>query len=121
MKQIIRNKTFETNSSSMHSLILVEESVFTEFKNGKTYFVIYGDKFVTKEELVELDSFKSEYPEYVNVSEERKEEMLDEYIDQYCDGDYPEIATYNSLDLCTREVYDKDGNKQIAFSYYIAG
>lgn len=121
MKQIIRSNTFETNSSSTHSLILVDEETFNKFKRGETYLAIYGDKFLTKAEVAETDSFKSEYPDYANVSDERKEEMLDEYIEEFSDGDYPELGTYRGLDLCTKEVYDKDGNKQIAFSYYIAG
>lgn len=121
MEQTIRTSTFETNSSSTHSLIIVSEKEFELFKSGQTYFKIYDDAFLTREEISKSEVFLRECPNYVNANEFEKEEILSNFLDEFCDGDYPEFATYHGLDLVVREVYDKDGNKQIAFSYYIAG
>jgi len=121
MKQLIRANTFETNSSSTHSLILVDEETFNNFKKGNVYFVIYANKFVEEKDIPSLSAFKSEYPDFETANPYQQEEMVKDFIEEFSDGDYPELATYNGLDLCTREVYDKNGNKQIAFSYYIPG
>ena len=45
MRKIIRFNTFETNSSSTHSLIIISEEEFEKFKKGETYFKIDIDKF----------------------------------------------------------------------------
>lgn len=121
MKQNIRHNTFETNSSSIHSLILVNVDQFEKFKNKELYFLIAQDKFITKNEISELADFKSENPNFNNLNSDEKIRAVQEFIEDFSDCDYPILATYHSLDLCTQEVYDKDGNKQIAFSYYING
>lgn len=121
MKQTIRVKTFETNSSSTHSLILVNSDEFEKFKNKELYFYIFADKFITKKDIATLPEFEENYPNYNDFDEQTLNESIDEFIYENCDGDYPVLGTYNSIDLCTQEVYDKDGNKQIAFSYYIPG
>lgn len=121
MKQTIRNNTFETNSSSTHSLILVNVEEFEKFKQKELYFHIDGNRFITKDEIKDLDYFKQENKDFDSLSDESKEDRINEFIEDYTDCDYPVLATYHSLDLCTREVYDENGNKQIAFSYYING
>lgn len=121
MNQTIRSNTFETNSSSTHSLILVNTETFEEFKKGKLYFVIYADKFIEEKDIPTLDAFKNEYPDFETANPYQQEDMVKDFIDEFSDGDYPEIGTYNGMDICTKEVYDKDGNKQVAFSYYIPG
>ena len=121
MRKIIRFNTFETNSSSTHSLIIISEEEFEKFKSGQTYFKIYDDTFLTREEISKSELFLRECPNYVNANEFEKEEILSNFLDEFCDSDYPEFASYQWLDLVTREVYDKDGNKQIAFSYYVNG
>ena len=79
MKTAIREGVFETNSSSTHSLIMLEESKFNEWKDGeifyhegepwikdkearekfRNYFKKYDnhDDFFTKEEVKEIKKF----------------------------------------------------------------
>lgn len=121
MKQTIRYNSFETNSSSTHALIIVDKIEFEKFKNGETYFNIGDDTFIVKKDIVKLDDFKCEYRDFEKFTEEELEDAIDEFIDNYCDCDYPVLGTYHSLDLCTENVYDKDGNEKVAFSYYING
>lgn len=121
MRQTLRFNTFETNSSSVHSLIIISEEEFEKFKKGETYFKIDNDKFLTKEEIEQSDFFLREVKGFDNAESFEKDNLFNEFMEDFCDCDYPEFATYHGLDLATREVYDKDGNKQIAFSYYING
>ena len=41
MKQIIRSNTFETNSSSAHSLIIISKDTFEKWKLGDLYLSKY--------------------------------------------------------------------------------
>ena len=121
MKRSIRMNTFETNSSSTHALILIDKSDFESFKHGDTYFDIERGDFITKESIVNLNDFKHEHPDFEHYSEEKLNDALNDFIEDYCDCDYPLLATYKCLDLCTQEVFDEQGNEKIAFSYYING
>lgn len=56
MKKIIRLNTFETNSSSTHSLIMCTKETYEKWKSGELLFDKYAEKFVepsnySKEEL----------------------------------------------------------------------
>jgi hypothetical protein len=52
MKQSIRYGVFETNSSSTHSVVLLNDKEYNDWKDGKIRISIYGD-IITKEELDE--------------------------------------------------------------------
>jgi len=99
MKQTIRIGTFETNSSSTHSLILVNVDEFEKFKNKELYFYIWGDKFLKKEEIAELEDFKSEYPDYKELDDSEKETAINDFICDFSECDYPVLGTYHSMDI----------------------
>lgn len=80
MKQIIRSNTFETNSSSTHSLILVDKETFNKFKNKELYFYIFADKFITKEDVATLPEFEENYPNCNDFDEQTLNESIDEFI-----------------------------------------
>lgn len=48
----IRNNTFETNSSSTHTIAIGTANDFAEWKAGTKYFDRYGEKFVSVEEAL---------------------------------------------------------------------
>ena len=52
MKQSIRYGVFETNSSSTHSVVLLNDKEYNDWKDGKIRISIYGD-IITQEELDE--------------------------------------------------------------------
>lgn len=59
MKRKIRRSTFETNSSSCHSLTMCSKEEYDEFEKGNMYIEKWGSrKLYTKEELIE--EFKQE-------------------------------------------------------------
>ena len=122
MKQAVRLNTFETNSSSMHSLILVNKDDFNNFKQDKLFYYTGGECFKSYDEIPTLIEFKNEYPEVVNETDQNKiDKLVQEFIDEYFNGDYAYGYDASNLDYIAETVYDKDGNEQIAFSIYIPG
>lgn len=111
MKQFIRSNTFETNSSSVHSLSIVNKDDFEKFKAGELYYYRYGE-FIKREDILYLEEFKAE-----NYN---SEEDIDNFLYYFCDGDYSYLYTSDGLDYCAETVYDKEGNEKIAFSVYIS-
>lgn len=53
MRQI-RCGTFETNSSSTHSMVIAMKDEFDKWENGEYILHNYDDEFITKEEAMEL-------------------------------------------------------------------
>lgn len=121
MQQITRHKTFETNSSSMHSLILVDEKTYKDWENNELWFRPNTDSFYTKQEIIESDAFKYENPNYDELNELEKIKAFDDYMREFSDTDYAEFYSCHYIDKASQEVYTKDGEKKIAFSYYISG
>ena len=52
MKQQIRYGVFETNSSSTHSVVLLNDKEYNDWKDGKIRISVYGN-IITQEELDE--------------------------------------------------------------------
>ena len=50
----IRLGTFETNSSSTHSITMCMESDYEKWRKGELYYIDSKDKFVTKEQREEI-------------------------------------------------------------------
>lgn len=46
----VRQNCFETNSSSTHNIVVVEDSQLEKWKNGELFFIEASNKFVTKYE-----------------------------------------------------------------------
>jgi hypothetical protein len=53
MKQTIRQGTFETNSSSTHTLSIYNTEQWTKFKNGELYIDTYNDTLISEDEMLE--------------------------------------------------------------------
>lgn len=121
MKQVIRSDTFETNSSSYHTLIVISKELYDKFiKEDDIYFMPYGDKqFITDRDVPTLDDFKEEYPEFEELDEYSKEDAIHDFIGNYFNVDYGIGFSSWYLDAPTATVYDKDGNEQVAMSIYI--
>ena len=145
--KIIRRGTFETNSSSTHSITMCSENDFDKWKNGELYYCQDDGKFydeegrikVIKEHIVynraKYDNgnytYKDKTVEYKNLKELYTEENLSEItykdIEEYLeeDFDYYEIPiTYEDWDNYFEyekyeDAYTTDGGETIvAFGYY---
>ena len=64
MRQI-RQNTFETNSSSTHSLVLCTEDEFNDWKSGKTLLNTYMHTFVDYSEP-SIKDYEEAKVDYVN-------------------------------------------------------
>lgn len=115
--KIIRRNTFETNSSSTHSITMCTESEFEKWKNGEMYFVEYEDKLISEEEYLEkIDNLRREcgerHPEY-------DEEEIKDYIDDYCYcKTYEEWEQDDYLEHYINEYTTPNNEKIIAFGAY---
>lgn len=144
MRQTIRFNTFETNSSSTHSICICSDEEFNKFKNGKLFFSDWGREFLTEEEAISrvlngrtmeelladfeeseglsLDDFDNEEAFKKNVIHWAfKNEGIRTYHYYDIDND-TEADTYydenNSYETYHVEYTTKGGEKIHAFGYY---
>ena len=129
MKKQIRRGTFETNSSSTHTIVMCMESDYDRWQEGNLYLFTgsgwcYPDNnkpeknhFYTREEAIEFEKTDKYAREDVNWTDEdevneilRENEFYDyEYFwNEYCEDyeDYEETLT------------TPNGDKVVAFGYY---
>lgn len=119
MKQRIRLSTFETNSSSLHTLIIVDKDLFDRFKSQEVYFDPRSQQFKDMNEITKMDEFREEYPDYKNRDKSVQDYMIDQFIKNNFNCDYALGWTCGALDLEYKTVYDKEGNEQMALSIYV--
>ena len=86
----IRANTFETNSSSTHSMIILTEEEYNKLESGELY--LNDDEVITKEEaknifLKHMNEDKYEYDNDLSFEENIKN-YLDEF--EYYSGEYPQ-------------------------------
>lgn len=62
----IRQGTFETNSSSTHSIVICTEDEYKKWEKGDLYASRNYDGFKTKDEI--LEEYKKEYSEYFDAN-----------------------------------------------------
>lgn len=83
----IREKVFETNSSSVHSLTLVSKEQYDEWQEGKVYFINGYDRFIKPEELYDFvkNEITTKYlEEYEKKAELRSYEAERKKAIEYC-------------------------------------
>lgn len=115
----IRIGTFETNSSSTHSITMCMESDFLKWKNGEMYWNRWNDELVSKEKVEE--GFLKENP---GVSKEDPDfkDKLEEYLNDD-DKTYYTYEEFNDYDYMEYETYvnkynTPNGDAVVAFGYY---
>lgn len=145
--RLIRRNTFETNSSSTHSITMCSESDFDKWKNGELYYCDDDGKFYNDEERRRLikehiiynkakyDNGKYIYKDvtvdYEDLNklytEENLAEITEEEIATYMeeDFDYYELPlTYGEWDEYFEDEKYEDsyttpnGETVVAFGYY---
>lgn len=141
MKQQIRLGVFETNSSSVHSITMVEKSNYEKWKNGEILYCEYNSKgkkeFLPSDEAIEknlslfdkedlTEDFIKKYKETKNLYKSLDESDSD--IDYY-DLDLSELyLNYEEYEEMVAERYcyeefeeeykTKSGETIVAFGYY---
>ena len=115
----IRIGTFETNSSSTHSITICMESEFLKWKNGEMYWNRWNDELVPKETveeefLKEKTGVSKEDPDFKDKFEEYLNDDDKTYYtyEEFNDYDYIEYETFKS----TYET--PQGEKVVSFGYY---
>ena len=115
----VRIGTFETNSSSTHSITMCMESDFLKWKNGEMYWNRWNDELVPKEMVGE-----KLLKENTGVSKEDSDfnDKLAEYLNDD-DKTYYTYEEFNDYDYIEYETYvDKyntpNGDTVVAFGYY---
>ena len=129
MKRQIRRGVFETNSSSMHAIVMCMESDYDRWQEGYLYLFTgsgwcYPDNnkpeknhFYTREEAIEFEKTDKYVREDVNwTDEEEVNEILHEnefYDYEYFWNEYCEDYEGYEETLTT-----PNGDKVVAFGYY---
>ena len=118
--KLIRRGTFETNSSSTHSITMCKESDFDKWKNGEMYWDRWNESLVSKEEaekeMTKLkEEFISEHPDY-DKDDIDWEEQLEDYLNS--DKEYYTYEEFNDYDYMEYETFEDSYDGVVAFGYY---
>lgn len=130
MRQI-RQNTFETNSSSTHSLVLCTEDEFNRWKSGETLLDTNTHRFVIHPDLSVKD-YRDAQTDYVtsmtkymkrwdDLTKEEKKEYVVDYIRSRDDIDYLETYdqfTNSDLEWFMQRYTSPSGDKVVAFGRY---
>lgn len=116
----IRIGTFETNSSSTHSITMCMESDFLKWKNGEMYWNRWNESLVSKEEVEKemaklKEEFISEHPDY-DKDDIDWEEQLEDYLNS--DKEYYTYEEFNNYDYIEYETFEDSYDGVVAFGYY---
>lgn len=134
MKEQIRRGTFETNSSSTHSISICTEDKFTKWKNGELLYDEDTEEFVPTYSLSDEDKLyakenyeikKDEYSkDWDDLSDDAKEKYYRKYAKENC-VDTVGLTYEDWLDEknCYFETYTyryktEHNDKIVAFGYY---
>lgn len=134
MKRQIRQRVFETNSSSVHSLTICDSDTFKKWKNGELLYDKWHDEFI--EPISELSDSQKEdakelyikemndfWKEWNELSIEEKDKWYRKYAifhslipedvktyDEYFNNEY--------YDTYSEEYTTKSGDSIVVFGYY---
>lgn len=133
MKRQIRRGTFETNSSSTHSITMCSGEEYDKWKDGKILFDAWKEEFVDNVNLTddqkeyarkEYESKKNDFSkDWEDLSDSAKEKCYEKYIKEHnlIDEEYKTYDEYmNDYEL--ESFFDtyttKNGEKVVAFGKY---
>lgn len=131
MKYSKRTGVFETNSSSVHTLVICTEDDFDDFKNGKKAYT-WKDDLVDAVEIDENEVEKKAEEIYNSVRKSfwkdwngldisDKKDYLKEAREYFNDGDYKtykEFFDYSDFETFERHFVSPSGDRMVAFGNY---
>ena len=122
----IRHNTFETNSSSTHSLLILTEEENNKINNGELFLRNkYDEEIITKEEADEIfleaiKEYNSSYPNEDPIQTIEEYKQTDDYLDNKsefpCDID--EWANNEYLEYDSIDYTSPSGDKIVIHSLY---
>ena len=105
----IRFNTFETNSSSTHSMIILTEEEEQKLNSGELYLKNkYDDELITKEEAYKIFLDAMNNDNYIQDPEYSLEENIQDYLEN-CDDRYALPCSLD--DWCTEDYLETDSHK----------
>lgn len=114
MKVQIRNSAFETNSSSVHTLVMCNESYYNGWVDGIYKFCQANDKFLPTEEAdVENERKTNKYNKEYSISM-----SVEDYVNDNKYSAYLSFAEFENLFDEDFELYKKTFNGVVAFGFY---
>ncbi len=119
MKRQIRRGTFETNSSTVHSITMCEIDDYEKWINGELYLDKWDNGFITAEEFEEG---LSEYIKENQVDKETDEyfedkELREMYMNEYGYITYERWQNFEFENEFT-EYTTRNGDTVVALCYY---
>lgn len=134
MKQTIRLNTFETNSSSLHSLTILSKEDFDKFKSGEYFLKDSSEtagQLITKEEAYKelfneksREEYEKEYKEWAGLDDSDEIDDEQDFL-TYVEGEqYSDATSYKHLiDESDYQTYEygyttKNGDEIVVFGYY---
>lgn len=120
----IRIGTFETNSSSTHSITMCMAEEYEKWKNGELYYDRWDCELVSKEEVEKAfakwrEEFIADNPDF-DENDEEWQEKLEDYMNE--DKQYYTYEEFNGYEM-EFETYEEEfetpkGEKVVSFGYY---
>lgn len=135
MKQI-RRGTFETNSSSTHSITICPKETYDKWLNGEMLFDEWNDKFIDSVDITPDDYLKASfvyenskgkyYKGWIELTKEEQKEYTTEYVlknlkqrDSYKYLTYDEWRGHQEcLETYTKYYTSPSGDELVAFGAY---
>lgn len=114
----IRKGVFETNSSSVHSLSILNAEEFRNWENGGYLYgdVVYNFEEAKKRLIEKINCSNCREENFKSWSQKEWEESLNEWGFETVDK-YNERVTYD-YETFERSFTTPSGDKMIAFGYY---
>ena len=108
----IRRGVFETNSSSVHSLIICPKADFEKLERGELYIDTQNDELVTREKMIKDVS---------KYFDRKKLEAMDEddFLAIIRDNEYETLDSWgDNMYYFEKEYTTEHGDKVVAFGRY---
>lgn len=128
LRQTVRNNTFETNSSSTHSMCIIPDRLWKAWENNELYYLrwVYGDnkalveknngsRLFTKEFLIENGIIEDKSSDDEDDDEDYEDDELEDFVnaddweDIELEGDHEEYITESGEKLHIMCKYGYDG------------
>lgn len=115
--KIVRKGTFETNSSSTHSITMCTKSDYDKWINGEMYYDGRKDEFVSKDEI------EKEFMEHNPNFDKNNEKWIQKFENYLEDRDIYDSDSYDNYysefyEMFEDEFTTPNGEKVIAFGFY---
>lgn len=112
----IRANVFETNSSNVHNLVLLNDRDYALWKNGDVYLDIWSNKVYNKDEVDKKLEAEGVNLRYI-TDDEAYDKLAYEYLDLMSINKYAEFVSDGWYDKFDKQ-YEIDGTSIHAIGYY---